>query len=168
MIGIALPQLITQIVSFLILMGVLYIVLYKPLANMMRTRSEKIRAGLQAAEDARQEVKDAEQRVEQEIQAARQQASGIISEAQAAAQKLTEQEATRAQEQAANIIAKAEEEKQRLKDAAFEEVRQQFADLTVQATEKVLQAKIDKKANAAIIDATLEEALKKPSGSKTG
>ena len=168
MIGIALPQLITQIVSFLILMGVLYIVLYKPLANMMRTRSEKIRAGLQAAEDARQEVKDAEQRVEQEIQAARQQASGIISEAQAAAQKLTEQEATRAQEQAANIIAKAEEEKQRLKDAAFEEVRQQFADLTVQATEKVLQAKIDKKANAAIIDATLEEALKKPAGSKTG
>ena len=168
MIGIALPQLITQIVSFLILMGVLYIVLYKPLANMMRTRSEKIRAGLQAAEDARQEVKDAEQRVEQEIQAARQQASGIISEAQAAAQKLTEQEATRAQGQAANIIAKAEEEKQRLKDAAFEEVRQQFADLTVQATEKVLQAKIDKKANAAIIDATLEEALKKPAGSKTG
>ena len=168
MIGIALPQLITQIVSFLILMGVLYILLYKPLANMMRTRSEKIRAGLQAAEDAKQEVKDAEQRVEQEIQAARQQASGIISEAQAAAQKLTEQEATRAQEQAANIIAKAEEEKQRLKDAAFEEVRQQFADLTVQATEKVLQAKIDKKANAAIIDATLEEALKKPSGSKTG
>ena len=168
MIGIALPQLITQIVSFLILMGVLYILLYKPLANMMRTRSEKIRAGLQAAEDAKQEVKDAEQRVEQEIQAARQQASGIISEAQVAAQKLTEQEATRAQEQAANIIAKAEEEKQRLKDAAFEEVRQQFADLTVQATEKVLQAKIDKKANAAIIDATLEEALKKPSGSKTG
>ena len=167
MIGIALPQLITQIVSFLILMGVLYILLYKPLANMMRTRSEKIRAGLQAAEDAKQEVKDAEQRVEQEIQAARQQASGIISEAQAAAQKLTEQEATRAQEQAANIIAKAEEEKQRLKDAAFEEVRQQFADLTVQATEKVLQAKIDKKANAAIIDATLEEALKKPAGSKT-
>ena len=90
MIGIALPQLITQIVSFLILMGVLYILLYKPLANMMRTRSEKIRAGLQAAEDAKQEVKDAEQRVEQEIQAARQQASGIISEAQAAAQKLTE------------------------------------------------------------------------------
>ena len=46
--GINLPGLITQIVSFVILFVILSKVLYKPLVSMLDQRAEKITAGLDA------------------------------------------------------------------------------------------------------------------------
>ena len=48
--GINLPGLITQIISFVILFVILSKVLYKPLVAMLDQRAEKITAGLEAAE----------------------------------------------------------------------------------------------------------------------
>ena len=50
--GINLPGLITQIVSFVILFAILSKLLYKPLVNLLDQRAEKITAGLEPAERA--------------------------------------------------------------------------------------------------------------------
>ena len=48
--GISLPGLITQLISFLILFFLLYKLLYGPVTRMLDQRSEKIKASLDAAE----------------------------------------------------------------------------------------------------------------------
>ena len=53
--GITLPGLLTQLVSFLVLFGALYLVLYKPMTRMLDSRSLRIRESLESADRARQE-----------------------------------------------------------------------------------------------------------------
>ena len=57
--GINLPGLITQIVSFVILFFILSKVLYKPLVGMLDQRAEKIKSSLDAAEKAKEAEEEA-------------------------------------------------------------------------------------------------------------
>ena len=60
--GINLPGLLTQIVSFLILFVVLYKVLYGPVTRMLDERSKRINEGLEAAERAKEEAASSAER----------------------------------------------------------------------------------------------------------
>ena len=53
--GINLPGLIAQIINFLLLMGILYMVLYKPVLRMLDQRSQRIKDSLEKAEQLQQE-----------------------------------------------------------------------------------------------------------------
>ena len=55
--GINLPGLVTQLVSFAILFAVLWMLLYKPISKAMGDRSKKIQDSLEAADKAREEDK---------------------------------------------------------------------------------------------------------------
>ena len=65
--GINLSGLVTQVVSFLILFIALWAVLYRPISNAMKTRSERIREGLEAADRAREEAATARTEMEGQI-----------------------------------------------------------------------------------------------------
>jgi len=63
--GINLPTLLAQVVNFAILLGLLYLVAYKPIMRILDERSRKIRESMeqtelikQQAERAREEVKE--------------------------------------------------------------------------------------------------------------
>ena len=59
--GINLPGLITQIISFLILLFVLSKLLYKPVIKMLDDRAERIKTSLSAAEKAKEQAEKASQ-----------------------------------------------------------------------------------------------------------
>ena len=66
--GINLPGLITQIVSFVILFAILSKLLYKPLVNLLDQREEKITAGLEAAERAKEEASKSEESIRMQLE----------------------------------------------------------------------------------------------------
>lgn len=159
MIGVAWPQLLTSVVSFTILVILLYRFLYTPLSKMMSERSQKIKDSLDAAEKAREEVADATDRIENDIREARHQAAGIINEARVSARKFAEQENERTRQQVQDTLTKAQSEIERQKVAAIEEVRQEFGELAVIAAEKIIRTKIDRKSNQQLIESVLDDVV---------
>ena len=87
--GINLPGLITQIISFLILLFVLSKLLYKPVIKMLDERAERIKTSLSAAEKANEDAALSAEKIEKELISARQEGQKIIDQAK----KLSEESA---------------------------------------------------------------------------
>ena len=69
--GINLPGLLTQLISFTILVLILYKFLYGPITNMLDQRADRIKESLEAAERARDEAASSAESVEKEMVNAR-------------------------------------------------------------------------------------------------
>jgi len=160
MIGIALPQLLTSLVSFAILLFLLYRFLYAPLSRMMRERSQKIKDSLEAADKARAEAADAGDKIEQDIKEARKQAAEIIADARVSAQKFAERENERARRQVEETLKEAQADMERQKATLVAEVRQEFSELALLAAERIVRAKLDRKTNQNLIESVLDEAAR--------
>ena len=159
--GITLPGLLTQLVSFLVVFGLLYLVLYKPITRMLDARSNRIRESLEAADQARQEAASSAEQVERELAEARNQGQALIAEARTAANQFRQQEDARTRAEMEAMLDRARTEIERERDAAIEQVRAQFADLAITAAERVVERSLDKDAHAQLIDKVLEEGLAK-------
>ena len=156
--GISLPGLTTQIVSFLILFGILYVLLYKPVLRLLDQRSERIKESLETAERVKQEAADSQKEMEKQLQAAREEGQAMIAQAREDAERYREEEMRRARDEIQGEREKAQKEIQRERDSAIEELRGEFADLAIQAAEKVIDKSLDRQGHQELIQKVLEEA----------
>lgn len=157
--GINVPGLLTQLVSFTALMIVLYFVLYKPILKMLDQRAERIKSSLEAADQARSEAASSAEVVQQELVNARQQGQGLIAEAQEAARRAAEQIEERSRQQGEEMIARAQAEIGQQRDRAIEDLRREFAGLAILAAEQVIERELDPARHQELIDKVLEEGL---------
>ena len=157
--GINITSLLTQLISFTILVFVLYKFLYGPITRMLDQRAERIKASLEAADRARAEAASSAAQVESQMAEARQEGQRLIAEARESAGRLREQEEARARQQVEEMLAKARADIQQERDSAVEDVRREFAGLAVLAAEKVVQRELDAKRHQELIDRVLEEGL---------
>tara|TARA_Y100000996_G_scaffold415475_1_gene410427 strand:+ start:966 stop:1472 length:507 start_codon:yes stop_codon:yes gene_type:complete len=155
--GINLPGLITQIVSFIILFVILSKLLYKPLVGMLDQRAEKIKEGLEASERARDDASKAEEAIAKQLDEARLEGQKLISQARETAEKFRKDEMESATSDIENRKLKAEKDIQRERDAAIEDLRKEFADLVITAAEKVVTNSLDEKEHSKLIENVLEE-----------
>lgn len=157
--GINLPGLLTQLISFTILVLILYKFLYGPITGMLDKRAERIKDSLEAAERARNEAASSAATVEQEMINARQEGQKLIAEAQEAARRAGEQIQEKSRQQAEEIIARAESEIAQQRDSAIEDLRKEFAGLAVLAAARVVERELDATRHQELIDSVLEEGL---------
>jgi F-type H+-transporting ATPase subunit b len=158
-IGINLPGLVTQLVSFLILFFILSKLLYGPISRALDERSNRIKESLEAADRARQDAASSAERVEQEIAEARVQGQQLIAEAREAAGRLRESEELRVRADLEVLRERATQDVQRERDGAIEEIRAEFANLAVNAAERVIGRSLDANAHREIIEGVLQEGL---------
>ena len=95
--GISLPGLITQIVSFTILFVILYVLLYKPVVRMLDQRSTRIRESLEAAQKAQEDAASSQQAMQTQIQEARAEGQQMIAQAREVADRFRERKVFRRQ-----------------------------------------------------------------------
>ena len=155
--GINVWSLVVYAINFAILLAVLYRFAYKPIMVRMDERAERIRAGLEAAERARQEAAQAQEAMRRQMEEARQESAAVLEEARRAAERYREEERARAREELQGLREKALADIQRERDAAIEEVRRHFADLAIAAAEKVVQRSLDRRAHQDLIEQVLKE-----------
>ena len=156
--GITIPGLAWQVTSFLILFGILYAVLYKPILRMLDQRSAKIREGLEAAEKARQEAAESRKDMQRQLDEARAEGQAMIAQAREAAERFREAELDKARTEIDAQRSRAEAEIQRERDSAVQELRQEFAGLAISAAERVTQRSLDQAAHENLFDEFLKEA----------
>ncbi|MBI2165810.1 MAG: F0F1 ATP synthase subunit B [Chloroflexi bacterium] len=154
------PSLVIYLVNFLILLGILYVMGYKPILRMLDQRSEKIKESLEEADRVRRESAKAQEEMQQRLEEAHQEGQRLLEEARQAAERYREEERKRARQEAAAFLERARGEIRKERDSAIEEVRGQFADLAILAAERVIERSLDKAAHREIIDKVLEESSK--------
>ena len=155
--GIQVPYLITQLVSFLILFGLLSLVAYKPILKMLDERNHRIKESLEQAEAVKEQSRHTEDEVKKQLQAASQKGQELIARATQAGEEIRQKAQIQAQKDAETIIARARQEIRTERDQAIQELRKEFADVTILAAGKVIGETLDKESHKKLIDKVLAE-----------
>ena len=155
--GINWSTLIAQIVNFVLLFGLLYLVAYKPIMRMLDERSNKVKESMGQAESVREQSERAEEDVKKRLEAAGKEGQEVIARAVRTGEDARQKVQQEAKKDTETLIEKARLEIQRERDEAIDDLRKEFTDLTIEAAGKVIEQSLDKKAHREIIDKVLEE-----------
>ena len=155
--GISLPTLLAQIINFAILLGLMYLVAYRPIMRMFDERSRKIKESMEQTEFIKEQAAHAEEEAEKRIDADSKEGQEVVSRAARTGEEVRQQAQQEAKQDAESLIARARNEIQRERDEAIDELRKEFADLTIMAAEKVIDRSLDKEAHRQLIDKMLKE-----------
>lgn len=156
--GINLPTLLAQIVNFIILFGLLYLVAYKPIMRILDERSRKVKESMEQTEFIKQQADQAEEEAKKRVEVAREEGQEVVARAVRTGEEVGRRAQQEAKDGAEALIAKARMDIQRERDDAIDELRKQFADLTILAAGKVIDRSLDKETHRQIIDKVMEEA----------
>jgi F-type H+-transporting ATPase subunit b len=155
--GINGPVLISQVISFLILFGLLSFVAYKPLLKMLDNRANKVKESMEMAESVKQQSMNAENEVKKQLAAASQKGQELIAAATATSDEIRAKAQELARKDAESLITRAREAINSERDTAIDEIRREFSDLTILAAGKVIGETLDKKSHKELIDKILKE-----------
>ncbi|PKY09560.1 F0F1 ATP synthase subunit B [Acidithiobacillus marinus] len=144
--------LIIQLITFVILVALLYKYMYGPLRKVMDARRAKIADGLAAAERGKEEMVLAQKRAAEMLREAKDKAAEIIANAERRGVELREEAQSKAREEADRIIAGARAEIDVETNRAREVLRGQVVELVVDGTQRILHREIDQNAHRDIID----------------
>jgi F-type H+-transporting ATPase subunit b len=159
--GINWGLLITQIVTFIILLVLLRLFAYKPLIHYFDERSRRIKESMDAAEAAKQASRHAEEDARKRLDEASREGQERIARAAKAGEELKQKAQADARREWDALIGRARVEIQRERDDAVSEVRHEFADLTVLAAGKVIERSLDKEQHRELIEKVLQEGTPK-------
>jgi F-type H+-transporting ATPase subunit b len=155
--GFSLPGLITQIINFTILLVVLRMFLWKPFLKIIDDRNQKIKLGLEAAEQASLQANESQSESKKILDDAKKEASKFVNDARGIAEKLKMELEDKAKLDADVILQNAKKEIERDKEQALAVIRKNFAEITISAAEKVIYKSLDKSIHEDLINNVLED-----------
>jgi len=132
-----LPHFAAQVISFLIVAGLLFKFAYKPILTALEERRQQIADGLANAEKIKAELAKTEAARLEVLDQANTQANQLIEEARSAAARVREQETQKAIAAAEQIIAKAREAAAADQARMLTELKREVGRLVVQTTAAV-------------------------------
>ena len=143
--------LIIQMIVFAILVWFTMRFVWPPLTAALDERAKKIADGLSAADKAKSDLAAANQRVEQQLSAARDDAAKRLADAERLAQQMIEEAKSRASDEGAKIIAAAKAEADQEAIKARETLREQVAGLAVKGAEAILRREVNASVHAELL-----------------
>lgn len=155
--GVELKYVLLQLVSFLIVLTVIYKFAIKPVTATMEERNRKIESGLKHAEEMQAKLAAAQQESAAIVKKAQLEATRVVEEARKTAKDFLDKQTQEASAKANDVLTKAQqaielEHKKMLADA-----RQEIARLVVATTERVLAKKLSDADRSAYNDAAAKE-----------
>jgi F-type H+-transporting ATPase subunit b len=163
--GINLPSLIAQLINFTILLILIGWACKRWLFPMLDERRKRIQEGLDASDEAKRRLAQAETDAGAELEKARQEGQALIGQAQQMSARVQEEGRQAARADAETLLERARSEIQLERDAAIADLRREFADLTITAAERVIRRSLDRQAHRELIEEVLAEA---PQGGEGG
>ena len=141
-----------QAIVFAILVWFTMRYIWPPLTKALDERAAKIAEGLSAADKAKTELAATQQRVGEQLSAARDDANKRLADAERLAQSMIEEAKTRASEEGAKIIASAKAEAEQESVRARESLRDQVAVLAVKGAEQILKREVNAGVHADLLN----------------
>ena len=144
-------SLFIQWIPFLFLAWFTARFIWPPITKALDERAHKIADGLAAADRAKLELSNANQRVEQQLAATREESTRRIADAERMAAGLIEDAKRRAVEEAGKIMAAAKADAEQQLVAARETLRDQVAVLAVRGAEQILHREVNAQVHAELL-----------------
>ncbi|MGJ4730054.1 F0F1 ATP synthase subunit B [Luteimonas sp. SDU101] len=144
--------LIAQALAFAALIWLIASKIWPPLLAAIEERQKKIAEGLAAADHAQKNLAQAEEKVAEELKAARAKANEIIEHAHQRANQIVDAAKAEALLEAARLKAATQSEIEAATTRAREDLRRQVSTLAVAGAEKLLRREIDANAHKALLD----------------
>jgi F-type H+-transporting ATPase subunit b len=155
--GINLGLLVSQLVNFSLLVVLLYLLLYKPVLNMLSQRKDRIARSMADVDAARESAARAQQEYDRKIAESQRRAQEIIAKAAQDGERVGAEIEAQARRDAEEIRKRAAEAAEQEKAQILADVQKQIADLSMLATERVLGQAVDEKTQRRLIDQFLSE-----------
>lgn len=144
--------LIGQAIAFTIFVWFCMKFVWPPLTAAMNERQKKIADGLNAADKAQRDLEAAHAQVAEELKAAKAQGAALIEQANKRAGQMVEEAKVQAAAEGERQLAQARAQIEQEMASARDALRTQVAALAVAGAEKILEAQVDAKAHAAMLD----------------
>ncbi len=143
---------IWTVITFLLLLGVLRMVVWKPLLNMLDEREGRIQEALDQAEVARQEAQASVEENRAAMAQAQAEAQEAVAQGREAAERVAQEVRQRAEAESQQLLEQARRTIQQEKDQAVQALRNQVAELAILAAGKILDENVDDDRNRKIVD----------------
>lgn len=149
-----------EVVSFAILLFVLYKFAFPGILSVLEEREKKIKDSLDQAERHRSEAERRLKEYEAKLSAASKEAEGILAAAKERAQRLLEENEQRLTTEAERIKGDATREIDHARRKAIQDIRAQTTDLALMVAEKVVQRSLNDADHRRLADEALEALAK--------
>ena len=143
---------IWTVISFTILLVLLWKVAYKPITKALKKREDTIRDSLEEANKTRESAETLLNDYKNQLAQARKEAQKIISEGKVMGENVKKEIIQKAHEESNQIVKRAQEEIEFQKEKALMELKERIADLTIMAASKVIEKSLDKKDHEQILN----------------
>jgi F-type H+-transporting ATPase subunit b len=148
---------IWTIVTFLVLVGLLAKFAWRPLLAALDERQQAIRKSLDDARQAKQDLERVHAESAKILAQARTEAESIVSSTRADVNQFREEMRQKAREEAAGIVKNAERQIDLETARALQQIRHEAVDLSVTIASKLLQRNVSKDDNARLIEDTFKQ-----------
>ncbi len=145
-----------EIITFLILLFLLWRYVYPPIRDQIRRRQSEIDRAIDEAQKTRSEARELLAEYRRQIEEARGEARRILDEARKQGEAQRERTKREAREEGERIIERAREEIGRERDAALREVRREVADMVIMTSERIIGQELDRDGHERLISDALD------------
>jgi ATP synthase, F0 subunit b len=149
--------LIGEALWFLFFIWITMKFIWPPLQRAMTARQQQIADGLAAGERGKQDLAQAQKRVDDALNEARGRAAEIIAQAEKRGTQIVEESKASAKTEGDRLIAAAKAEVEQAVSRAKEDLREQVAQLAVAGAEKILRREVDANAHAQMLTQLKQE-----------
>jgi F-type H+-transporting ATPase subunit b len=150
--GINLGFLIAQLINFGLLIGLLTLFLWKPVTNMLDSRSAEIAKGLEDAAAAANARRNAEAEAEKILSQARSEAAQIVEEARSRGEEVSSSIEQEAHKEADKIRQEARTSAQAERNAELAGLRGQVAAISIAVAQRLIGEALDEKRQQQLIN----------------
>jgi F-type H+-transporting ATPase subunit b len=145
------------IISFLLVLFVLWKWAWKPILKALDQREQNIKNDLDTAREEREKAERLRKEYEDNLAGARKESSQIVQEARRAAEEVKDSTIREAKEAAHKLTEKAKQEMEAEKVRISQELKAEVAVLTTEAVKRVLQVGLTPEDHQRIITAGMKE-----------
>ena len=146
-----------SVLTFVLLVGLLYKFAFGPLMEMQRTRQAEIHQSIVEAERLREEAHGLLDDYKQQVASARQEADEILERARKVGESTRTEILEEAKAQADRALEKSREQIERETRQALQQIRNEVADLTLAAAEKVARKSLSDADQLRLINEAIAE-----------
>src|SRR3954470_4042685 len=145
-------EIVWSIISFGLLVVLLWKFALPPLQKAMAARTERIRTNLDDAERVKGEAQGILDEYQRQLADARNESNRIIEEARQTAESWRRDLMDRAEAEVAELRQRSTDEIQAAKDRALADLRAQVASIAVGAAEKIVERSLDRETNVQLVE----------------
>jgi F-type H+-transporting ATPase subunit b len=149
--------LLWTIITFIVLVLILWKSAWKPIINALDSRAEKIRKDIEEAGKTRSEAEQVLNRYNEMLDNAKEETAKIIADGKAKAEKISNDIVIRARKDAEGIAERSRQDIALARDAALNDLKVEIANISTAIAAKIIQKNLRPEDQEAIVKDTLSK-----------